>query len=81
MIVHRLITTAAGILTMLGAAACFDPFSYGPRAGGAAAPDEVVYELDVYPILVARCASCHSSTKGSSTRTARRWTQTARSGA
>ncbi len=40
---------------------CFDPFFYGTRAGGNLDLGTVTYEGDVYPILLARCASCHET--------------------
>jgi len=47
--------------TLVFATACFDPFFYGTRAGGASVPDVVTYEGDVYPLLMSYCATCHSS--------------------
>jgi hypothetical protein len=41
------------------AGGCMDPFSYGTRAGAGAAPGDVSYEGDVYPLLLSRCSACH----------------------
>lgn len=40
---------------------CFDPFSYGTRAGGGAVPEGVTYQVDVYPLLLSYCSTCHSA--------------------